>query len=63
MIQQPGGICFIHGPYDDMQCPSWPTCGAEIIRNGPNPKWVKLAEEKRVESVKQQIRDLLDTIN
>jgi hypothetical protein len=29
MQQLPGGICFAHGPYKDMECPKWPACATD----------------------------------
>lgn len=29
MRQLPGGICFAHGPYTEMQCPKWPACATD----------------------------------
>ena len=63
MLQRlPGGLCFAHGSYDGMNCPSWPLCEAIIINTGPDPRWVKLAEERRVNSVKNQIKNLVDSL-
>lgn len=41
----PGGICFAHGPYTDSDCPDY-DCEEIIMVNGPNPKYVALAEER-----------------
>jgi hypothetical protein len=63
MLQRlPGGLCFAHGPYDGMTCPNWPSCAAIITNIGPDPRWVKLAEERRVNSVKNQIKNLVDSL-
>jgi hypothetical protein len=40
MLQQlPGGLCFAHGPYKDMQCPEWPKC----CTDHQHEKWFDLS--------------------
>jgi hypothetical protein len=33
----PGGTCFAHGPYTEMQCPKWPAC----ITDPQKPEYMK----------------------
>lgn len=43
------GICFAHGPYFDTTgagCPKRPICESVILRDGPNPEYVALADEQ-----------------
>ena len=42
MQRLPGGICFAHGPYAEMQCPKWPAC----ITDPKKSEFVKMGVDK-----------------
>jgi len=42
MRQLPGGVCFAHGPYTEMQCPKWPACATDP----QNPEFKKMGMAK-----------------
>lgn len=48
MQRLPGGICFAHGPYTEMQCPKWPACATDP----QNPDYVKAGMSQVAADVK-----------
>jgi hypothetical protein len=65
----PGGLCFAHGPFTEVQCPHWPRCGddpqnpeyvAEGVRRVNEPKERARLEREVIEAAKA--RRLLDRL-
>lgn len=46
----PGGICFAHGPFTEMNCPLYPTCESDILINGVKKEYVELGEKQVYEN-------------